>query len=124
VQAGTYRESELKFPHNGTPEAPIILRGEGKVQILGSERIAHWHALDDTAVPNFPTAAKKQIFWADLSAWQLQTAPRFVLQRVNPIGAWQRRGKSANFGGQRKAAVRPQIVRRNRKRLATKQPAL
>lgn len=80
VQAGTYRESELKFPHNGTPEAPIILRGEGKVQILGSERIAHWHALDDTAVPNFPTAAKKQIFWADLSAWQLQTAPRFVLQ--------------------------------------------
>ncbi|HEC84123.1 MAG: hypothetical protein DRR08_19160 [Candidatus Parabeggiatoa sp. nov. 2] len=82
IQPGIYRES-VKPANSGTPQAPIVYRAEmgaGTVTILGSETVANWIALTDNAI-GLPAGVNPQnIVWADLSAWGLTTAPRFVVQ--------------------------------------------
>jgi MYXO-CTERM domain-containing protein len=85
IAPGEYRETVV-FPVDGTADQPIRFEatsGQHTVRILGSESAASvpWTRLTSASDINLAPGvdvAKATIWKADLSAWQLTQAPRFV----------------------------------------------
>jgi hypothetical protein len=88
VAPGDYRES-LVMPVDGTAEEPVRLvadGGRGTARILGSDPAssAEWSRLTDPAEIDLPAGvdpASAGIWKADLSGWELEHAPTFVMIR-------------------------------------------
>lgn len=88
ILPGVYRES-VKPAADGNPSEPVVYyaeAGPGTVIIRGSEPSSHleWQQLTANAKGLRAGVDPTRIFYADLSAWKLTEAPRFVLQLDKP----------------------------------------
>ncbi len=84
ILPGIYRET-IRPAANGTVNEPIIYKAEAGPSttiIRGSENSQSitWHQLKTNNVGLPPSVDPAQIYYADLSRWKLDEAPRFVVQ--------------------------------------------
>ncbi len=85
ILPGAYRETVWPAL-DGTAAEPVVYRaehGRGTVSIRGSEPSSAlaWTRMVTDAIGLPPTVDPARIWWTDLSAWGLNTAPRFVIYR-------------------------------------------
>lgn len=82
IQPGIYQES-IKPANSGTEQAPITYQAlNGKAILRGAVSAADltWTALTENNLGLPDSIDPSNIMWADISAWQLKKAPRFIVQ--------------------------------------------
>jgi len=87
ILPGIYRET-VKLTKNGSPDHPthyVVERGPGSAIVRGSEPSGslRWTQLSANTIGLRPDINPSQIYYADLSAWQLDAPPRFLVELGN-----------------------------------------
>lgn len=90
ILPGVYRETV--YPAlSGSAAEPVVYRAEngpGTVVIRGSEPSSSltWTRLTDNPI-GLPTGVYSNVYWADLSAWNLSGPPRFIVALSGAAGS-------------------------------------
>ena len=89
IESGVYSLRQglvLDSLDSGTAQHPVVWRGNGKVQLVGSRVVAKWQRLDNSAIQaRLPASARDQVYVIDLAAEGVTAIPEMAMRGGPPI---------------------------------------